>query len=260
MAPTQTIEKPVGKAHWSVLAWDSEQFGMPAARLEPLEAHGSYREARAYIAELLRSVLAECYAVGIRHLSARVDTGDLSSIHALGEAGFELMDGIQTFRITLNEPSVTQLPSTRLFEARDLPEILEIARTAFVFDRFHTDPALPAGVGDQCNENWTRNCCLGIAADAVVVAELDGRVASYVACRDDREAGHGVIALVATSKWARRRGAARSASSAALDWFAARGLRFVEVGTQLPNVPAARLYENLGFRLVRTNLTFRRIL
>jgi ribosomal protein S18 acetylase RimI-like enzyme len=254
------IETPAGTAAWSILTWDSERFGMSAARLDKLEAHGCYPEARASKAELLRSVIVECRSAGVRHLSARVDTGDLSAIHALEQAGFELIDGIQTFKISLNGNLAAPLCSTRLFELQDLPEIVEIGRTAFVFDRFHTDPALPADVGAQSNESWTRNCCLGIAADAVVVAEVDGRVASYVACREDRETGYGVIVLVATAEWARRRGAAHSASSGALRWFAAQGLSTVEVGTQLRNVPAARLYENLGFRLVRTSLTFRRLL
>ena len=258
--PRHRVETPAGTAAWSVLAWDGEQFGMAAARLDKLEANGSYREARACKAELLKSVVAECRAAGVRHLSSRVDTGDLSSIHALEEAGFELIDGLQTFSISLSGNLAAPPRDTRLFQPRDLPEVSEIARTAFVFDRFHTDPALPAGVGDQSNENWTRNCCLGIAADAVVVAAVDGRVASYAACREDRDAGYGMIVLVATAEWARRRGAGRSASSAALRWFAARGLRIVEVGTQLHNMPAARLYENLGFRLVRTNLTFRKLL
>jgi hypothetical protein len=86
-----------------------------------------------------------------------------------------------------------------LFEPGDLPEILEIGRTAFIFDRFHADPALSPTVADLVNESWTRNCCLGTAADAVIVAEADGRVASYVTCQADHEAKRGIIVLVATA-------------------------------------------------------------
>jgi dTDP-4-amino-4,6-dideoxy-D-galactose acyltransferase len=147
-----------------------------------------------------------------------------------------------------------------MFEPRDLPEILEIARTAFIFDRFHADPALSPAIAEQVNESWTRNCCLGTAADAVMIAQLDGGIASFVTCRADRQTRHGIIILVATAEWARGRGAARRASSAALHWFAGQGMKSVEVGTQLRNIPATRLYENLGFRLTRTSLTFRKIL
>jgi ribosomal protein S18 acetylase RimI-like enzyme len=259
-APLRRIETPAGIAAWRTLEWDSEQFGIPAARLDSLEASGSYTDARARKRELLRAVLAQCREGGIRHLCARVDTGDLATIPALEEAGFELIDGIQTFVLRIQGIQPPAPAGTRLFEPGDLPEILEIGRTAFTFDRFHADPAIAPMVADRVNESWTRNCCLGIAADAVVVAEEEGRVASYVTCQADRQARSGIIVLVATAVWARGRGAARRASAAALRWFAERGIETVEVGTQLRNIPAARLYESLGFRLTRTSLTFRKVL
>lgn len=259
-APQLRIDTPAGVAVWRALEWDTEQFGMAAARLDLLESSGPYAEARAGKQKLLSSVMDQCREAGIRHLSARVDTGDFTTIHVLEEAGFELIDGIQTFLLSLNGNHASAPPGTRLFEPKDLPEILEIGRTAFVFDRFHADPALSPFVADQVNETWTRNCCLGIAADAVVVAEEEDRVASYVTCQAHREAKRGIIILVATAEWARGRGAARRASSAALHWFASQGLGAVEVGTQFRNIPAARLYESLGFRLTRTSLTFRKVL
>ena len=266
MATVQTpkaphrIEAPAGTAVWRTLEWDTEQFGLAAARLDLLDASGGYAEARGQKRELLSLVLNECREAGIGHLSARVDTGDFTSIHALEEAGFELIDGIQTFQLTLNGNHAPAPPGTRLFYLKDLPEVVEIGRSAFVFDRFHADQALASGVADRVNESWTRNCCLGAAAAAVVVAEEGGRVASYVTCQADRKAGKGIIILVATAEWARGRGAARRASGAALNWFAGQGLVAVEVGTQLRNIPAARLYESLGFRLIRTNFTFRKVL
>jgi RimJ/RimL family protein N-acetyltransferase len=258
--PLRRIETPAGTAAWRTLEWDTEQFGMPAARLDSLEAAGSCSDTHANKRALLAAVLSQCRARGIRHLSARVDTGDLATIPALEEAGFELVDGIQTFRLGIQGNLIPATSGTRLFEPRDLPEVLEIGRTAFTFDRFHADPALPSAVADRVNENWTRNCCLGIAADEVVVAQEEGRIASYVTCRIDHQSSTGIIVLVATAVWARGRGAARRASSAALHWFADRGLEAVEVGTQFRNIPAARLYESLGFRLARTSLTFRKVL
>lgn len=258
--PPRRTESPAGTAVWSTLEWDSGQFGMLAARLDLLDSSGPYAEARSKRRELLGEVLDQCREAGICHLSARVNTGDFATIHALEEAGFELIDGILTFLLSLKGIHTAAPSGTRLFESRDLPEVLKIGRTAFIFDRFHADPALSQAVADRVNESWTRNCCLGTAADAVVVAEEDGRVASYVTCRADRNAGHGVIILVATAEWARGRGAARRASAAALHWFDVQGLETVEVGTQIRNIPASRLYETLGFRLTRTSLTFRKVL
>lgn len=259
-APSGRVETPTGAALWHTLEWDTELFGIPAARLDLLDACGPYAGARIEKQKLLASVLAQCRKAGIRHLSARVDTGNFTTIHVLEEAGFELIDGIQTFLLSLDGNHFPVPSGTRFFEARDLPEVLRIGRTAFVFDRFHADHALLPAVADMVNESWTRNCCVGTAADAVLVAEEDGRVASYVTCQADRKAGRGIIVLVATAEWARGRGAAHRASAAAMHWFANQGLKCVEVGTQLRNVPAARLYESLGFRMTRTSLTFRKVL
>lgn len=259
--PTQQplrIETLTGVAEWRVLEWDTAQFGILAARIERLEASGSYAQSRAEKSRLLALVINQCRNFGVQHLSARVDGGEFTTIHALENANFEFIDGIQTFLLRLKSAHNAMPPGTRLFESKDLPEILEISRTAFIFDRFHADPLLSREIADQVNESWTRNCCLGTAADTVVVADVGSRVASYVACRLDRQALMGVIVLVATAEWARARGAAHRASLAALHWFSTQGITSVEVGTQLRNIPAARLYEGLGFRLTRTSLTFRR--
>jgi dTDP-4-amino-4,6-dideoxy-D-galactose acyltransferase len=274
LVPPQSfrIETSTGVAEWRTLEWDSEQFGMPAARLDRLAVPGSYTIARAHKRKLLSLVLGQCLETGIRYLTARVDTGDFSSIHALEESGFELVDGIQSFLLSLNpieashpndasNPNAASAPTgTRIFEPRDLPQVLAIARTAFVFDRFHADPQLSPAIADRVNESWTRNCCLGSAADITVLSEDGGRISSFVACRADREARRGSIILVATAEWARGRGMARRASLAALHWFAGQGMESVEVGTQFRNIPAACLFQSLGFRLFQTALTFRRIL
>lgn len=228
--------------------------------MDLLEVPGSYTDACAHKRKLLSLVLDQCREAGIRHLTARVDTADFTTIHVLEEYGFELVDGILSFLLSLNANGASAPAGTRIFEPRDLPQVLAIGRTAFVFDRFHADPQLSRAVADRVNESWTRNCCLGIAADVTVLAEDEERIASYVTCRADREARRGTIILVATAEWARGRGMARRASSAALHWFAGQGMESVEVGTQFRNIPAVRLYESLGFRLFHTGLTFRRIL
>jgi RimJ/RimL family protein N-acetyltransferase len=256
-----------GLACWRKLAWDSEQFGFPAARIDALIAAGDYHEARTRAAWLVAEVVADCSAAGVRHLTARLDAGDLAAQHALESTGFELIDGIQTFSLV----SAPQVPANstiqaRLFQPEDLEPLLAIARQAYTFDRFHADAALGAGVADAANEAWIRNSCLGQAADAVVVAVAEGEPVGYVTCQLDRRPAAllggplGRIVMVATAARARGRGVAREATACALNWFARQGAVEVEVGTQLRNVAAGRLYESCGFRLSGVSLTFRKIL
>jgi GNAT superfamily N-acetyltransferase len=255
-------EEPEGLIAWSYLPWDSRQFGFPAARIEFLTGEGTE--------SLLRACLEQAQGRGIRHLIARPLAADLDVITALTRAGFEFLDGIQTFSSPCRgagfSPRGALAPPVRLFDTADLPQVLEIARTAYTCDRFHRDCALPAAVADRVNQTWVRNSCLGVGADAVLVAGGAGEVQGFVTCKVDPDSGPilgvslGTIGMVATSVRARRRGLARALTEAALEWFESRGVGIVEVGTQLANVPAARLYESCGFRQVRSALTLRRLL
>jgi GNAT superfamily N-acetyltransferase len=259
----------VGLACWSSLAWDTHQMNMAAGRLDLLLHRGAYAEARAGKAALLEELLEACRRHGVRHLTARVDAGDLSSLHALEAAGFEIIDGIQTFSLRLR-PTPWAGPDNglevRAYRPSDLDQVLAIARTAYVHDRFHADPALGSETADALNEEWVRNCCLGTASDGVIVAAEGARVLGYVTCKVDRRSAEelamcfGSIVLVATAAPARGRGMARQATLGALEWFRGQGVDIVEVGTQLSNIPAARLYESCGFRLAAVTLTLRKLL
>jgi len=65
--------------------------------------------------------------------------------------------------------------------------------------------------------------------------------------------------MVATAENARGQGVASLATLGALRWFREKGVRIVEVGTQLRNLAAGRLYEKCGFRLCGASLTFRKL-
>ncbi|MGD0497265.1 MAG: GNAT family N-acetyltransferase [Bryobacteraceae bacterium] len=259
----------VASACWSFLPWDTEQLAVSCARFEWLASEGPYALARRRKTALAGAVIGRCQADGIHYLTARIHAGDLSSIHALEEKGFELIDGIQTFSIQLDSAGGWPAAGAyriRLYEPRDLGRILAIARSSYVFDRFHMDASLPREAADSVNERWVENACLGTAADAVVVA-LDGEVpVGYVTCTVDKEAGErlgilfGTVGMVATDPMLRGRGVARAATYGALGWFASQGVRVVEVGTQIANIPAGRLYEECEFRLVANSLTFRKTL
>ena len=99
-----------------------------------------------------------------------------------------------------------------------------------------------------------------------MVALDEATVLGYVTCRIDRETSQALgirfasILMVATRQQARRRGVAQACTSAALDWFRANDVDVVEVGTQLSNIPAARLYEKNGFRMAASSFTLRKIL
>ncbi len=258
-----------GIACWTPLAWDTEQFGFPAARLDLLAASGESESATVIKTNLVKRAVEDWRERGIRHVTARVAAADTTSIEALQHNSFALIDGIQTFSLLMPPAPHFQKrenPFTlRLFRESDLPQVLEIARTSYVHDRFHADSALDKDTADRINETWVRNSCLGQMADAVIVASAGDTLLGYVTCRIDKEAtsvlgvGCGEIGMVATTANSRNAGVASAATISALEWFAMQGVPFVEVGTQFRNIAAARLYERCGFRLAAASLTWRKL-
>lgn len=256
---------------WRHLPWDTQMLQVPAGRIDFLLARGDYRLALGRKRKVAGALVEQARAAGVRHLSIRVDSGDLSGLHALQREGFELIDGIQTFALSDTAfadpgPASRGLARAELFSREDLEPVLAIARSSYRFDRFHADPALRAEHADTLHEQWVRNSCTGSAADAVLVARHDGKVLGFVTVKLDSELARrggmrlATIVLVATAESARGMGIGRLLTLAAVRWALSQRAGIIQVGTQLRNVPAGRLYESCGFKLVATSLTLRALL
>lgn len=255
-----------GLASLSTLPWDSEQLGTTAARINQFTAEGSYREQVETKQALLKHVLAGAAAHGVRHLSIRIDAANLAALHVLEQAGFITVDSILTFAIDLSShesPVMFNDFSLRHATEADAEAAAQLASVAYTKDRFHTDPSINSERANALHAEWVRNSCLGKAASAVLLAEDQTGLLGYVTCAVRRTAEEkmiGTIVLVATAPDARGRGVAYTTTLGALDWFRAQGCETVEVGTQLSNISASRLYEKCGFRLAGSSISLRMIL
>ncbi|HUQ93356.1 MAG TPA: GNAT family N-acetyltransferase [Bryobacteraceae bacterium] len=258
-------------AAWSGLPWDSEYFGFPAARIDLLIARGNYAAARWRQQQLVAWALEDCRKASIRHLIARVDCGHLAAMHTLEQAGFELIDGIQTFSMRLcfsasNESAPCADVRIGPLEEWQRDGVVHLAASAYQFDRFHADSALAAGVADQLHAAWLRNSCGGTNGEEVIVASDGRKILGFVTFRIDADLlGHtgvrvATIVLVATAEAARGKGIGTAMTQYAIRRLARQKVHAVHVGTQLRNLVAARLYESVGFRLHGTSLTFRKLL
>lgn len=259
-----------GLVSWTPLEWDSRILEVPAGRLEPLVSKGTYEERRNVNRELIRFAVDGCWRAGIRHLTVRAAAEDLCAIHSLQEAGFELIDGIQTFEMPISDERLAKVASPGitigLFESSQLPGIRNLARTAYRLDRFHADPELDRSKADQLHEEWLVNSCNGTVADAVFVARRDQQVLGFVTVKLDAELFKwtsvklATIVLVAIAEEARGSGIGKAITAEALNWMRQKGVQLARVGTQLSNVAAGRLYEASGFRLTGVALTLRKMI
>ena len=249
------------------LDWDTRILGMQAARLHLLARdQPGHREVAA---TLIERAVTHARGGRIRHLSVRVDAEDDPAIHGLEAAGFLNVDALMTFSgspgsvLERAQPSPVQTRSGLLEEASVLGGI---AADAFIHGRFHADPSIPRDTARELYRAWTAACCERAAADEVIVALDDDRIVGFVACRMLADTvGHptlatGTIPLIASASPGRGRGAGSALIAAAAQWFSNRGAGTIEVGTQLRNVTAARLYERNGFRLAAGALSFRKMI
>ncbi|HSJ53114.1 MAG TPA: GNAT family N-acetyltransferase [Anaerolineae bacterium] len=253
-----------GFALWSVAPQESHAFGFQTARLEYLVARGGYAAQREIKRHLVAHVLERCLAGGIRHISLRVAAADAAAIHALEEQGFIMVDGLITYARRLgDEPVPSPSPSfqVRLATPADLPQIMDLARSAFSLDRLHIDPAVPKAAADEIHGIWLAGSCSPGSPDRVLVAVDAEGALGYSVYRIDRSTVRhlgeplGVWVIAAAHERARGMGVAMSMCLVMLQWYKEQGIRIVEGGTQLANVASARLHESCGFHVASTSVS-----
>lgn len=248
------------------LPWDSQWLGRAVGRI-PCWIESTDVSAKR-VNGLLDSALQEARRLGMQYLWTRTPSACVTQLQTLESCGFQTVDSLLTFGIALPaSPDTRADPALEygLVREAEIADVGSIAAESFTVDRFHSDPTVAKAVADELHRQWAINCCHD-HADAVLVARNEGNVVGFIALRIDRLAESvlgartGTIILVATSVSARRMGVATSLSRAALQWFTAQGCVYAEVGTQLANLRAARLYQSAGFRLAQASVTLRLLL
>ena len=254
----------VGLALLEPLTWDTQVLSRQAARLGALLAAGDYHAALRRKQQLLDGVLDEARRRGVVHLAARVPAEDLAGLHALESRGFETLDAIVTSGQRVEKGPAGLPEGVRLARPADLAVLRRLAAASFRYDRYHADSTIPAAVADHLHAEWIENSVRGLA-DAVLVAEAPGEPgtpAGFLTLKVDPEAeilgtSIATIVLVATARECRGQGLGRRLTEAAVVWCRAHAIERVEVGTQLRNIPAGRLYAAAGFGLLAASLSLR---
>jgi dTDP-4-amino-4,6-dideoxy-D-galactose acyltransferase len=226
-----------GEEPGEILDWDSKFFGRRIARVR--EMHESAVEL-SRVCEWARAEAVDC-------LYFLADAADTTSIRAAESAGFHLTDVRVVRERDVPRPS-TNAWGVDVFRAEDLPALKAIAGISHVDSRFYNDPEFPDELCSALYETWIERACGGRANTVLVAREAD-RPCGYVACvLPSPESGR--IDLIAVAPDSRGKGIGAELVRACLAWSADRGCHTLEVITQARNVPAARLYEQLGFRTV----------
>jgi L-amino acid N-acyltransferase YncA len=242
------------------LAWDTEFFGLPMARLDAvLRAKDAVADD---IAGAVGGALQQARASGVRHVTVRVDAEDTALLGAVEQHGFRLMDSLLTYFTHPHGPApakVREVGALRAFEPRDAEALLAITREAYAgFEgRFQRDAHLPQDRAAEFYIEWARQCIAGVMAERIIVSEgADGSVIGWASVR--RVEPFSTVSgapLFAGSLGACRKdrpGAyAGLIRRAAFDNHAAGAI--TETQTPAANVSTVHIYEAVGARFVRAD-------
>jgi dTDP-4-amino-4,6-dideoxy-D-galactose acyltransferase len=225
-----------------ILPWDTEFWGVRIARVEG----GTMTVERA--AEV--DAWAAANDVACLYFLAGEDA---ATAHAAEDAGYRLMD----VRVGLARPAAPGEDDERVrpFETGDLEILRAIARTSHRATRFYADPRFPLDLCDDLYDVWITRSAEGWA-DAVFVAEHDGRQAGYLTVHAGEERAS--IGLFAVGEDARGSGLGAALVERGVAWAHEHGYGEIAVVTQGRSAAALRVYERRGFMVETLGFWFHR--
>lgn len=224
---------------FELLEFETGVFDAPVGRLM-LEPNGG--EDVSSLAQIWRDQ-------GVWLVSARLP--EEAAAKALGTENFRKIETLVTLACPILEDAVMP-EGVRLATAADVEPCLDIARTAFVYDRFHADDRVPKAKADHLKEVWVQNS-LGGRADAVLVVEHAGEVAGFVTCMVSDKAA--VIDLIAISSRHQGQGLGPLLVQGVKAHYAGQRAA-IHVGTQKSNVNSLSLYAKQGFQEMTSQVTY----
>jgi dTDP-4-amino-4,6-dideoxy-D-galactose acyltransferase len=226
------------------LTWDSQFFGRRIGVLA-----GGLTSIASVSADL-----AAAAAAGFVYVICRPPVEDAAAVQTLERAGFYLTDVGVTWSSEVGRYLRRAEPvapgRVRLAVASDVPRLSSEATTLFRRSRFYHDPFFSTDDADRLHAAWLANSVSGQAADAVLIIPDAG----FVTCKLTRD-GSGEVALIGVWEECRGRGEGRTLMTAAVTWFAGRGVTTVRVKTQVKNLRAMNFYHRLEFDLYATDMT-----
>ncbi len=255
--------QPLGMVLISPLPWESRFFDLKMAQMTLLSTKDSPTKSKQIISALLDKVINKSKEAGIQHLSIRIDSDYIETLHCLENSGFRIMDTLCTYICE----DLQQLPpfkqkhyKIRSYQKKDYKAVLDVATTAFKDypNRFTLDSHIPREKAALFFISWTKKFCHGEQGEQIFVAERKGRVVGFLGWQQNKE----LLALTDTQILGRGLGAcypirfnayyellhhATSSYIATVD--------ATEYDTQVSNLATINTYQRLGFRFVRAKNT-----
>jgi len=204
--------------------------------------------------------VARADADGFEFVTAKVPTTDLATIHALERSGFLLIETALHYSFRYADSPLPPAPDVpiRRADPADTEALVELAALSFGahFGRFHSDPRIGKERADRVYEEWMRSS-MGGYADAVFVAEVEGRIAALSIWRDATDGKFAHCSLGAVHPDYYNRGLFKAVIIAGTRLYAGVA---EEVGgpTNLHNLPVQAAFHTIHWRRRGSTYTFHR--
>jgi len=213
----------------------------------------------AHVAETgadIEAINAAADDLGVEMLTARIEVGDLPTVHRFESAGFRLMDTIVYYgRATTNLPERLNYHETSIRLARhdDSSAVGAIARRAFrgYVGHFHADPHLDRDAADAVYVEWAETSTAHAdKSRPVLLCCRNNFVLGFLTLRGIGEQTAEIV-LNAVDPMQQGRGIYGLLVESALKHARQGGANELSVSTQINNYGVQRVWARLGF--VHTN-------
>jgi len=158
-----------------LLTWDTQFFGYPIARLNlilPLDA--PFSQPHADYSDAVATFMNHESVQKVKYLFASVFPEDLSTIRALGENKFNLIETRGYYHRSLTNYDFNKRFDVRLATPDDIEPLSKVAvMMANQYDRFHADPFIMSEDADRMMAQWVKASLTEGFADMVVVPDVD---------------------------------------------------------------------------------------
>jgi ribosomal protein S18 acetylase RimI-like enzyme len=234
--------------------WHTAVLGVPLYRAQPFLYQPEHSESL----EPLVAALVDTSVAGI--IEVKIDGSDREAGAALAGAGFKLI-GISVKLSARREDLIrpTDRSGLRIRPATegDLDAVKRLVERTHVVSHFYNQPLFPTEKVREMFAAWFEKCFRGLA-EAVLVAEQDGRIIGFITLLVGRKTADltggpiGVVDFVGVDPTSQGKGIG-ACLLAEGHRFLERECRLFEIRTELDNYQAIRAYQRFGYRITSSD-------
>lgn len=190
-------------------------------------------------------------------IETKIRSNDQEKINIAEKLGFKLIDiGLFFFnekfenRIYKND----NIQNIRFAKLADEKTIRKIASNSFTESRFYKDIKIKKSIASKIKEEWVANFFKGKRGDHLIVAETENKIIGFLLLIKN-ESNEFTIDLIAVDKNYR----GKNFGTYMINFVyhnLAKGIKRINVGTQLTNIGAINLYSKLGYKLNHSDYIF----